>query len=187
MPVCTVWDTATPCPEDAWKWAEGFIANLDGVSLSSSSQVYKGVAEGEYYVGLTWEDPAAAYVRDGVSVKVVFPEEGAIMSGQCVSIIKGAPHMDNAKKFVDYMLGEKCQSYVGKNLTVRPLRADAELNDSLTPGTTSFLWTATMVSGLPPTRPLSPRNTANIWRISAADLHNSNNDRPAVDIAGLLD
>ena len=133
MPVCTVWDTATPCPEDAWKWAEGFIANLDGVSLSSSSQVYKGVAEGEYYVGLTWEDPAAAYVRDGVSVKVVFPEEGAIMSGQCVSIIKGAPHMDNAKKFVDYMLGEKCQSYVGKNLTVRPLRADAELNDSLTP------------------------------------------------------
>ena len=55
------------------------------------------------------------------------------MSGQCVSIIKGAPHMDNAKKFVDYMLGEKCQSYVGKNLTVRPLRADAELNDSLTP------------------------------------------------------
>ena len=84
-------------------------------------------------MGLTWEDPAAAYVRDGVSVKVVCPEEGAIMSGQCVSIIKGAPHMDNAKKFVDYMLGEKCQSYVGKNLTVRPLRADAELNDSLTP------------------------------------------------------
>lgn len=122
-----------PMSEDAWKWAEGFIANLDGVSLSSSSQVYKGVAEGEYYVGLTWEDPAAAYVRDGVSVKVVFPEEGAIMSGQCVSIIKGAPHMDNAKKFVDYMLGEKCQSYVGKNLTVRPLRADAGLNDSLTP------------------------------------------------------
>lgn len=103
-----------------------------GVSLTALSGL-QGVAEGEYYVGLTWEDPAAAYVRDGVSVKVVFPEEGAIMSGQCVSIIKGAPHMDNAKKFVDYMLGEKCQSYVGKNLTVRPLRADAELNDSLTP------------------------------------------------------
>ena len=65
-------------------------------SLTSSSQVYKGVAEGEYIVGLTWEDPAAAYVRDGVAVKVVFPEEGALMSGQCVSIIKGAPHMENA-------------------------------------------------------------------------------------------
>ncbi|MCI8303536.1 MAG: extracellular solute-binding protein [Lawsonibacter sp.] len=122
-----------PLSDEAWAWVEGFIDNLDGVSLSSSSQVYRGVAEGEYIVGLTWEDPAAAYVRDGVNVRVVFPEEGAIMSGQCVSIIKGAPHMENAKKFVDYMLGETCQSYVGQNLTVRPLRSDAALNDSLTP------------------------------------------------------
>lgn len=122
-----------PMSDKAWEWVKGLIANLDGVSLNSSSQVYKGVAEGEYIVGLTWEDPAAAYVRDGVSVKVVFPEEGALMSGQCVSIIKGAPHMDNAKKFVDYMLSESCQSYVGQNLTVRPLRANASLNDSLTP------------------------------------------------------
>lgn len=122
-----------PMSDEAWAWVEAFIENLDGVSLNSSSQVYKGVAEGEYVVGLTWEDPAAAYVRDGVAVRVVFPEEGAIMSGQCVSIIKGAPHMENAKKFVDYMLGETCQSYVGQNLTVRPLRSDAALNDSLTP------------------------------------------------------
>lgn len=122
-----------PMSDEAWAWVEGFIKNLDGVSLSSSSQVYKGVAEGEYIVGLTWEDPAAAYVRDGISVEVVFPEEGAIMSGQCVSIIKGAPHLENAKKFVDYMLGEKCQSYVGENLTVRPLRSDVKLNDSLKP------------------------------------------------------
>ncbi|MBS7217891.1 MAG: extracellular solute-binding protein [Oscillospiraceae bacterium] len=122
-----------PMADKAWKWVEGLIENLDGVSLNSSSQVYKGVAEGEYMVGLTWEDPAAAYVRDGVAVKVVFPQEGALMSGQCVSIIKGAPHMENAKKFVDYMLSETCQNYVGQNLTVRPLRADATLNDSLTP------------------------------------------------------
>lgn len=122
-----------PMSDAAWDWASGLVKNLDGVSLNSSSQVYKGVAEGEYVVGLTWEDPAAAYVRDGVAVKVVFPEEGALMSGQCVSVIKGAPHMENAKKFVDYMLGGKCQSYVGQNLTVRPLRQDAKLNDSLTP------------------------------------------------------
>lgn len=121
-----------PMSEAAWNWAAALVENLDGVSLNSSSQVYKGVAEGEYIVGLTWEDPAAAYVRNGVAVKVVFPEEGALMSGQCVSIIKGAPNMENAKKFVDYMLGEACQSYVGQNLTVRPLRKDAVLNDSLT-------------------------------------------------------
>lgn len=122
-----------PMSDAAWEWAAGLVENLDGVALTSSSQVYKGVAEGEYIVGLTWEDPAAAYVRDGVAVKVVFPEEGALMSGQCVSIIKGAPHMENAKKFVDYMLSETCQNYVGQNLTVRPLRQNVQLNDSLTP------------------------------------------------------
>jgi iron(III) transport system substrate-binding protein len=120
-----------PMSDAAWEWAQAFVDNLDGVSLNSSSQVYKGVAEGEYVVGLTWEDPAAAYVRDGVAVKVVFPEEGTFLSGQCVSIIKGAPHMENAKKFVDYMLSEACQSYVGQNTTVRPLRANVTLDSSL--------------------------------------------------------
>lgn len=122
-----------PMSDAAWEWAQAFVDNLDGVSLNSSSQVYKGVAEGEYVVGLTWEDPAAAYVRDGVAVKVVFPEEGTFMSGQCVSIIKGAPHMENAKKFEDYMLSEACQSFVGQNTTVRPLREGVTLNDSLAP------------------------------------------------------
>ena len=42
-----------PLSDEAWAWVEGFIDNLDGVSLNSSSQVYRGVAEGEYIVGLT--------------------------------------------------------------------------------------------------------------------------------------
>lgn len=122
-----------PMSEKAWDYVDKLIANLDGVALDSSSQVYKGVAEGEYIVGLTWEDPAAAYVRDGVNVKVVFPEEGAILPGESVSIVKNAPHMENAKKFVDYMLSQKCQDYVGENTTVRPLRENAKLSEVLTP------------------------------------------------------
>ncbi|MBO5565434.1 MAG: extracellular solute-binding protein [Lachnospiraceae bacterium] len=122
-----------PMSDAAWDWVEKFIANLDGVSLDSSSKVYKGTAEGEYVVGLIWEDPVADYVRQGVDVRVVFPEEGALMPGMSVSVIKGAPNMENAKKFVDYMLSEKCQSYVGENLTVRPLRDGANLNEFLKP------------------------------------------------------
>jgi iron(III) transport system substrate-binding protein len=122
-----------PMSDEAWAWVEQFIANLDGVALDSSSKVYKGTAEGEYVVGLIWEDPVADYVKQGVNVRVVFPEEGALFPGMSVSIIKGAPHLENAKKFVDYMLSEKCQSYVGENLTVRPLRNGAKLNQYLKP------------------------------------------------------
>lgn len=122
-----------PMSDDAWAYVDSFIENLDGVCLDSSSQVYKGVAEGEYVVGLTWEDPVAAYVRDGVAVKCVFPEEGAIIPGESVSIIKGCKSIDSAKLFVDYMQSEACQNFVGQNLTVRPLRKDATLSDCLIP------------------------------------------------------
>ena len=122
-----------PLSDQAWDYVDQFIANLDGKMCNSSSQVYKGVAEGEYVVGLTWEDPAANYVKEGAAVEVVFPEEGAIFPGESVQILKDCKHPENAKKFVDYMLSEKIQNAVGSNLTVRPLRKDAKLADYMTP------------------------------------------------------
>ena len=122
-----------PLSDQAWDYVDQFIANLDGKMCNSSSQVYKGVAEGEYVVGLTWEDPAANYVKEGAAVEVVFPTEGAIFPGESVQILKGCKHPENAKKFVDYMLSEKIQNAVGSNLTVRPLRKDATLADYMTP------------------------------------------------------
>lgn len=122
-----------PLSDEAWQYVDQFIANLDGKMSNSSSQVYKGVAGGEYVVGLTWEDPAANFVKEGAPVEVVFPEEGAIFPGESVQILKGCKHPENAKKFVDYMLSEKIQSAVGANLTVRPLRKDIKLADYMTP------------------------------------------------------
>lgn len=122
-----------PMADSAWEYIDALIANLDGKIASSSGQVHKGVADGEYPVGLTWEDPAADYVKNGAPVRVVFPEEGAIFPGQSVQIIKGAKNQDNAKKFIDYMISEKIQDMVGLELTVRPLRKDAKLADYMTP------------------------------------------------------
>lgn len=122
-----------PMSPEAWDYVDKFIANLDGKMCNSSSQVYKGVAGGEYVVGLTWEDPAANLVKNGAKVKVVFPVEGAIFPGESVQILKNCKHPENAKKFVDYMLSEKVQNAVGMNLTVRPLRKGATLADYMTP------------------------------------------------------
>ncbi|HQD50543.1 MAG TPA: ABC transporter substrate-binding protein [Defluviitaleaceae bacterium] len=122
-----------PMSDQAWEFVDKFIANLDGKMANSSSQVYKGVAEGEYIVGLTWEDPAAKYVKEGANVEVVFPEEGTIFPGESVQIIKNCKHPENAKKFVDFMLSEPIQNKVGTELTVRPLRKNAQLADYMTP------------------------------------------------------
>ena len=126
-------DNNDPMSDSAWKYVDQFLKNLDGKMSNSSSQVYKGVAEGEYIVGLTWEDPAANYVKEGASVEVVFPEEGTIFPGESVQILKNCKHPENAKKFVDYMLSEQIQNKVGSELTVRPLRKNATLADYMTP------------------------------------------------------
>ena len=40
-------------PDNGWDYVKQFCAQLDGKLLGSSSAVYKGVADGEYTVGLT--------------------------------------------------------------------------------------------------------------------------------------
>ena len=95
-----------PLSAESWEYVDQFLKNLDGKMCNSSSQVYKGVAEGEYIVGLTWEDPAASYVKDGAPVEVVFPKEGAIFPGESVQILKNCKHPENAKKFIDFMLSD---------------------------------------------------------------------------------
>lgn len=122
-----------PMSDKAWEFVEKFVANLDGKISGSSGQVHKGVADGEYPVGLTWEDPVVQYINNGAPVDIVFPVEGAIFPGESVQIIKDAKHIENAKKFVDYVLSEKIQNLVGTELTVRPLREGVELADYMVP------------------------------------------------------
>lgn len=129
-----------PMSPEAWAYVDNFIKNVDGKFLNSSGAVHKGAADGEYTVGLTWEDPAATYVKNGAAVEVVFPKEGAIFPGESVQIIKGAKHMENAKKFVDFMLSQKIQEAAGKTLTVRPLRKGVKLADYMTPQDTIALF-----------------------------------------------
>ena len=45
-----------------------FIDNLDGIILSSSSQVYKGVIDGEYAVGVSYEDPVVQAIIDNEQI-----------------------------------------------------------------------------------------------------------------------
>lgn len=122
-----------PMSDEAWAYIDQFIANVDGKYANGGSQVPKSVAEGEYVVGLTWEDPVVNYIRNGAPVELVFPKEGAIFPGESVQIIKGCKHEENAKKFVDYMLSEEAQSWVGQNLNARPLRKDVVLGDHMVP------------------------------------------------------
>lgn len=110
-----------PYDEKAWEWVESFIANLDGISIDSSSAIYKGVSAGEYAVGVSYEDPCVSLLIDGATnLKVVYPEEGAVWLPAGTAIVKNAPHMENAKKFVDFLQSDEGQAVIATT-TARPV------------------------------------------------------------------
>lgn len=111
-------------PEAGWEYVEAFCKNLDGKLLQSSSEVYQGVAEGRYTVGLTFEEGAAHYIASGYPVSVVYMKEGVISKPDVVCIIKGSGHMGSAEQFVDFVTGKDAQTVISESLGRRSVRTD---------------------------------------------------------------
>ncbi len=118
-------------PDKGWDYVSQLCENLGGKLLSGSSAVYKGVADGEYTVGLTFEEGAAKYVKDGAPVEVVYMKEGVVSKPDAVQIIKGAKNMDNAKKFIDFVTSKDTQTMIANQLSRRSVRTDVPAAEGL--------------------------------------------------------
>ncbi len=117
-----------PYDEKAWDYVAKFVSQLNGSIISSSSQIYKATADGEYAVGVSYEDPCISLLESGAkNIRVVYPEEGAVWLPSGVAIVKGCKNMDNAKAFVDFVISEEGQKGYA-NTTIRPVLASVENN-----------------------------------------------------------
>ncbi len=121
-----LYDMGNGDPEKGWDYVKKFCQNLDGKLLSGSSAVYKGVADGEYTVGCTFEEGGAKYVADGAPVKVIYMKEGVISKPDGIYVIKGAKHLENAKKFIDFVTSKEAQSIITAKLHRRSVRDDVD-------------------------------------------------------------
>ncbi len=119
--------------EEAWDYVEALFENIDGKICEGSSAVYKGVADGEYVVGLSYEDPCAQLIKDGAPVEIVYMEEGTVYLPASATIVKDAKNMENAKLFIDFILSEEVQNIWGTTLTNRPVMKDAKTNEFMVP------------------------------------------------------
>lgn len=118
-------------PENGWDYVKSFCEQLDGKLLGGSSAVYKGVADGEYTVGLTFEQGSAQYVGAGAPVKTVYMNEGVIFRGDGVYIIKNCPNEENAQKFIDWLTSKKVQEFMNNTQYRRTIRKDVEAGDAM--------------------------------------------------------
>ena len=115
-----------------YEFLEKLVPQLDGKLTSGSSAVYKGVSNGEYAVGLTYEEAALKYIAAGATIDVVYPSEGTGILISPVAMVNGAPNAENAKLFIDYVLSEEAQSQLAA-VNRRSSRTDIALPDNFVP------------------------------------------------------
>lgn len=120
--------------EEAWTYVSDLFVGQQVAITSGSSAVYKGVYNGEYAVGLTYEDPCVTLIKDGATnIQVVYPVEGTVFLPAQIGIVKNAKNVENAKAFVDFMLSEEAQVFLAENTTSRNVREVEYENDIMTP------------------------------------------------------
>ena len=117
---------------EGYNFVEKLVENLDGKVIESSSGVYKGVADGEYLVGLTYEEAALRYIASGASIAIVYPEEGTSSSPSGCAIIKDCKNPKSAQLFIDYLSSKEVQEKLG-DLNRRSVRKDVTDPDTMTP------------------------------------------------------
>ena len=111
-------------PEAGFEYVEKFIENLDGNLLDSSSAVYEGVANGEYMVGLTFEEAAVTMLKSDKHISIIYMDEGVVSTPDGIYINKASKHKETAKAFADFMTGQNAQQFIAANLGRRSVRKD---------------------------------------------------------------
>ncbi len=107
-----------------WDGIKKLIANA--TILDTASLIYKGVAAGEYPLGITLEYAAHRYIVGGdKNVGMIYPADGTFISPEGTGIVKGCPHPEEAKKFVDYLISKKVEDEILDQFSRRPARLDA--------------------------------------------------------------
>ena len=96
--------------DEAWAQIEGMLQN-GLIVVGSSSACFKSVQQGEYVVGLTYEDGAITPVKDGATnVAVRYPSNGTSASVFGCGLVKNGPNPENAKAMIDFICSAEGQT-----------------------------------------------------------------------------
>jgi iron(III) transport system substrate-binding protein len=98
--------------------------------VQSDGDVQDRVEKGDFAFGLTDNDDGMAAVREsrGKKMEMVFPDEKGLglLSPDAPVLIKGAPHAENGKRFIDFMLRPETEVELAKVPSQIPLRPNLQ-------------------------------------------------------------
>jgi iron(III) transport system substrate-binding protein len=107
--------------------------------VSTASQVYEGVAKGEFAVGFTMEYAAQEYVAGGQKdIQIVYPSEGTFIAPEGMALVKGSKNPEEAKKFFDFLASRSTEELLAQKFFRRPIREDIDTTRIGLPRTGEF-------------------------------------------------
>jgi putative spermidine/putrescine transport system substrate-binding protein len=102
---------------DNFKPGIAYLKKLDAnVSSYPRESIYNGVLRGEVPIWINADGNGykMKYV-DGAPVEVVIPSEGTFSMPLVMALVKGAPHKEEAKKYLDWLLTPPAQAEFAKS------------------------------------------------------------------------
>ena len=107
--LCNIMSVFGVDSEEAWAYIEKLMPNL--IITSSSSACFNSVYDGEYVVGMTYENGVAVLLNNGAEgIRMVFPAEGTSAMASGGAVVKGAAHPNAAKAFVEVAMSAEGQT-----------------------------------------------------------------------------
>jgi len=125
------WLTIYGKNDAGWKFVEDILRQSK--VLPKSSMTYQMVANGEFPIGLTFEQGAFDFLKSGAPVGIVYPSEGTAVIPDGSALIKGAPHPNAARLFLDFTVSREGQELVVQKFGRRSVRKDVASPAGLPP------------------------------------------------------
>ena len=100
---------------------------------TATQAVLDSVAEGTDLVGITLEETALKRAAAGEDIALIYPDDGTSCLPDGCALVQGAPHPENARRFLDFIAGEDVQSRLETEFSRRPVREGVEGGGVLRP------------------------------------------------------
>jgi len=100
--------------DEAWDYFEKLDNNV-GQYVDSADVPGQLTAQGEYTIGITWDQAVSNFIEEGYPIEGVIPEEGVGYDLDVIWIYKGHEDNENVQKIIDYVGSEKGMKSAGKH------------------------------------------------------------------------
>jgi iron(III) transport system substrate-binding protein len=123
--------------EDTESWLNGLITN-EVTFFGGHTDVRKAVGAGEFQLGLVNHYYYYLQQAEGSNVGIVFPDQaegqiGLITNATAAAVVNGAPHVEAAQAFMDFLVSPEGQKIFAKQNYEYPLAPAVELHPDVQP------------------------------------------------------